>query len=291
MSKIGYLGPQGTFSSEAVSRAFPDGVHVPYTTIPSCMDAVSNGDVDYALVPLENTLEGSVNLTIDYLIHENTLPVVGEIIVPIQQHLLMHPDYADQWKNVTTVLSHSHALAQCHQFLRQELPNAGTETMTSTAAAAKYVAEQRESVNAAIANRAAADVFSLAVVQENIHDLANNHTRFLILHKEPIQLSLPTDRFKTTFHIILPNDRPGALHQVLSAFSWRQLNMSKIESRPMKTGLGRYFFLVDIDQKMDDVLLPGAKAELEALGCQVRTLGSYPSWEATTENAVAQSKT
>ncbi|TDQ37974.1 prephenate dehydratase [Aureibacillus halotolerans] len=281
MSKIGYLGPKGTFSSEAVSLAFTAGEPVPYSTIPACIEAVSSGEVDYGVVPLENTLEGSVNLTIDYLIHEKTLPIVGEVIVPIQQHLLVHADFATDWRStVTKVISHPHALAQCYQFLRNELPNAEMETMSSTAAAAQYIAEKKDPSLAAIAHHNAAKEFSLVLAKENIHDFANNHTRFLILHRQGKSIKMDTERFKTTFHIALPQDKPGSLHQVLSAFSWRQLNLSKIESRPMKTGLGRYFFIIDIDHPLDEVLLPGAQAELEALGCQVRILGSYPSFEA-----------
>jgi len=276
--KIGYLGPEGTFTHAAVEAVFPHIRNVPYHTIPQCMDAVRDGEVELAVVPLENALEGSVNLTIDYLIHECNLPIVGEIIAPIEQHLLVHPSQLEHWMHVERIYSHSHAIAQCHKFLHRHLKHATYEYVTSTSAAAKYVSEHPEGKMAAIGNRLAAKQYGLAIAKENIHDYDYNHTRFIVLHRERYLLPVTDkeDGFKTTLMVMLPKDQAGALHQVLSAFAWRKLNLTKIESRPAKTGLGNYFFIIDIDQKMDDVLIPGAIAELEALGCTVQILGSYP---------------
>lgn len=163
------------------------------------------------------------------------------------------------------------------------MKNVTRVNVTSTAAAAKYVSEHPEEKAAAIANELAAEEYGLAIVKRNIHDLDFNHTRFIILSKSSMDLSgysLPVKSFKTTLMVTLPpEDRSGALHQVLSAFAWRKLNLTKIESRPTKTGLGNYFFIIDVDMKMDDVLIPGAIAELEALGCSVNVLGSYPSFQ------------
>ena len=134
---------------------------------------------------------------------------------------------------------------------------------------------------AAVANELAAQEYNLKIVRKNIHDYSHNHTRFAVLHpNQDTYIKTKTNKItdRTTLMITLPSDRSGALHQVLSAFSWRKLNLSKIESRPMKTGLGNYFFIIDIDMKMDDVLIPGAMAELEALGCSVRTLGTYSAY-------------
>ncbi len=131
----------------------------------------------------------------------------------------------------------------------------------------------------AIANHLAAEAYELAIVKKDIHDFSNNHTRFVVLHKKDIPLTstrLEAKGNKTTLIITLPSDNPGTLHQVLAAFAWRKLNLSKIESRPMKTGLGNYYFLIDIEAKMDDILIPNAIAEMESLGCQVSVLGSYP---------------
>ncbi|MBM7648962.1 prephenate dehydratase [Bacillus ectoiniformans] len=280
MQRIAFLGPAATFTDLAVRRSFPKDERIPYLTIPACMDAVLEGEVDLAVVPLENALEGTVNLTIDYLFHEANLTIIGEMIAPIEQHLLIHKDHEQKWEQAEKVLSHPHAIAQCHKFLHKEFQGVPCEQMTSTAAAAKFVSEHPEKRYAAIANSLSAAQYDLAMVKANIHDYSFNHTRFIILARKDQEMPLPLKKQsdKTTVVVTLPSDRAGALHQVLSAFSWRDISLSKIESRPLKTGLGNYFFIIDIGQKMDDVLLPGAFAEMEALGCSVQVLGSYESY-------------
>ncbi|MCA1318770.1 prephenate dehydratase [Bacillus tianshenii] len=282
--RIGYLGPKATFTDMAVTSFFPQGEKKAYSTIPACMDAVLNGEVDYAVVPLENAIEGSVNVTLDYLIHDCPLPIVAELIVPISQHLLVHPDQLRNGDPIEVIYSHSHAIAQCHKFLHKKYPNAVYETTSSTASAAKLVSEHRLSKRSAcIANSLAAKEYKLSVLAEDIHDYENNHTKFIVLHRDEAMITdnhvlHHVDSEKTSLVVTLPSDQSGALHQVLSAFAWRKLNLSKIESRPMKTGLGNYFFIIDINQHMDEVLLPGAVGELEALGCSVKILGSYTSY-------------
>lgn len=277
--KIGFLGPQATFTDIAVRGLFPDGTRIPLQTIPDCFDVLNNGKIDLAVIPIENALEGSVNITLDYLIHEAKKPIIGEITAPIRQHLMVHPLHQDKWNEINAVYSHSHAIAQCHKFLHKELKGIPTVNTTSTAAAASYIKDHPELKIAAIANELAAEVYGLALAQTDIHDFDYNHTRFIVVSKEEQELNIDTPLFKgykTTIMITLPLDHAGALHQVLSAFAWRNLNLSKIESRPMKTGLGNYFFIIDVDMQKDDVLIPGVSAELEALGCKVNILGSYP---------------
>jgi len=280
---IAFLGPRATFTDLAVREIFPNENAVPYMTIPDCLEAVMNNEADACVVPLENTLEGTVNVTLDYLLHEMNLPIRGEITVPIKQHLLVHPDHADQWENVDAIYSHSHAIPQCHKFLRNSCRGIPCETVTSTAAAAQYVKEHPDQRIAAIANELAAKEYGLVIAKRDIHDFDFNHTRFIVLAKEELEfngIKLEVSGNKTTLRVTLPSDdRSGALHQVLSAFAWRRLNLSKIESRPTKTGLGNYFFIIDIEMSMDDVLIPGAIAELEALGCAVEVLGSYPYYK------------
>ncbi len=279
--KIVYLGPKATFNHYTVMKTFPDAVHEPKMTIPECMDAVMEGKADAALVPLENALEGSVTITLDYLVHEAQLPIHGEVNTPIQQHFLVHPDHLEGWRGVSCVYSHSHAIAQCHKFLHKELKGVPSENMTSTAAAAAYVKDHPEYKIAAIASEAAAEEYGLAVARENVHDYPYNTTRFIVVSKKEIVMDsceAKENGRKTTLMIELPDNHPGLLHQVLSAFAWRKLDLSKIESRPMKTGLGNYFFIVDIEMAMDEVMIPGAAKELEALGCRVSILGSYPSY-------------
>lgn len=277
--KVGYLGPKATFTNMAVNQQFPGVESIPFLTIPNCLDAVMEDKVDVALVPVENTLEGSVNITLDYLIHEVSLPIHGEVTVPIKQHLMVHPHRKEKWRDIDVMYSHSHAIAQCHKFIHTQFNGITCEYMTSTAAAAQFVKENPNINGAAIGNLLTAEEYGLEIVKHHIHDSNNNHTRFLILSKNPVHYPETTSTFsgyKTSLMVTLPSDRSGALHQVLSAFAWRKLNLVKIESRPTKTGLGNYFFLIDLDRKMDDVLIPGAIAELEAIGCEVKTLGSYP---------------
>ncbi len=280
-NRVGYLGPKGTFTEYATVKLMPEREHVPFPTIPECLDAVAEGRVDYAVVPLENAIEGSVNLTIDYLIHEQPLPIVGEVIVPITQHLMVHPQNREKWDEISDVYSHSHAIAQCHQFFHRNMPAVKLHYMNSTGRAAAFVQEHPNSPIAAVGNEFAAQEYGLEVVKRNIHDFNNNHTRFIVVARNDVEIAASGEvkpSYKTTLMITLGDDYSGALHQVLSAFSWRKLNLSKIESRPTKTGLGNYFFIIDVEMKLDGVLIPGVKAELEALGCKVTILGSYPSY-------------
>ncbi|MFD0047865.1 prephenate dehydratase [Actinomycetes bacterium NPDC127524] len=292
--KIAFLGPKATFTDIAVSSLFPEDTKMPMSTIPDCLDAVQDGTADLAVVPIENALEGSVNITIDYLVHEVNLPVKGEMIIPIEQHYMVHPDHDYVGFVPDAVYSHPHALAQCHKFLHQELKGVQQAATTSTAQAAQMVKENPEMKIAAIANEMAAQEYGLAIAGKNIHDYKHNHTKFVVVSKKDIDYKGRLAAFtgnKTTLIITLPEDHSGALHQVLSAFAWRKLNLSKIESRPMKTGLGNYFFIIDIEEKMDDVLIPGAMSELSALGCHVELLGSYPSFKAEAQAKLENVKT
>lgn len=279
--KIVYLGPNATFNHYTVVKTFPNDVIVPKMTIPECLDAVMDDEADAAVVPLENALEGSVTITLDYLVHEVKLPIQGEINTPIEQHFMVHPNFSEEWKLVNRVYSHSHAIAQCHKFLHKELRGVPCENVTSTAAAAALIKSNPDQRVAAIASELAAKEYGLHIVKHNIHDYDHNTTRFIVVSKKEVNFTnteAKENSMKTTLMIELPDDHAGALHQVLSAFSWRKLNLSKIESRPMKTGLGNYFFLVDIEMALDEVLIPGTIQELEALGCKVSILGSYRSF-------------
>lgn len=284
-NKIAFLGPEASFTYLATKGLFPEDDLRPFPSIPECIEAVSEGKVDLAVVPLENALEGSVPLTLDYLFHEAKLFVMGEVLSKIQQHLLVHKEQAANWEKVDGIYSHPHALAQCHKYLFYRFSNVPLHQMSSTAAAAKYVAENPDQCIAAIANTSAAKTYDLQIVQRDIHDFHFNHTRFFVLSKQNLRLEKTpsNDQPKTTLMITLPIDRSGALHQVLSVFAWRQLNLSKIESRPLKTGLGNYFFVIDILADERTPMMRGAMEELEALGCKVKSLGTYFTYE-TPEN-------
>lgn len=275
--KIGYLGPRGTFTKIAVDQAFNGEDKLAYETIPQCIDAVEQGEVDVGVVPIENAIEGTVHLSIDYLVHQVRLPIAAEIVVPIEQNLLVHKNFTGDLTDIQEIHSHRHAIAQCQQYIHKHVPNASTFFTNSTASAAEMVSENGRPI-AAIGNSLAAKEFDLHTIRENIHDYPNNDTRFIVLAKDEslVQLNQETNLEKTSLLITLPEDKAGVLHQVLSAFSWRKMNLSKIESRPMKTGLGNYFFIIDVDEPYDDALFPGVQGELEALGCKVTILGTYP---------------
>lgn len=280
ISRIGYLGPKGTFTKLAVDTAFNGEHKQSYTTIPECIDAVASDDVEIGVVPLENAIEGTVHLTIDYLVHQVRLPIIAEIIVPIQQHLLVASSFSGELTDIEGVHSHSHAIAQCHQYIHQYMPDASIHYESSTGKAAEIVSIAQKKI-AAIGNSLAAKEYGLKIYKENIHDYSNNHTRFAVLAKDKnrVEIKHIKETEKTSLLITLPSDQPGVLHQVLSAFAWRKMNLSKIESRPMKTGLGKYFFIIDVNEPYDDVLFPGVKGELEALGCQVTVLGTFPVYQ------------
>lgn len=277
MKRIAYLGPEASFTHIATEGLFPNRSLLPCVTIPDCIERVSSGEVEFAVVPLENALEGSVPLTIDYLFHDANLYIVGEILLKIQQHLMVNKEQVKNWHNIEGIYSHPHAIAQCHKYLFYRFSNVPLHHMTSTAAAAQYVSENPDKCIAAIGNLYSAHKYDLAIVEKNIHDFHFNHTRFVVLSKENIRLDVASSegKPKTTFMITLPSDVSGALHQALSVFAWRKLNLSKIESRPLKTGLGDYFFIFDVLEDEQDPMMKWAVEELQALGCTVKSLGTY----------------
>ncbi|EGL83905.1 prephenate dehydratase [Caldalkalibacillus thermarum TA2.A1] len=286
--KVAYLGPPGTFTEEALRgmcQAYPNlaqATFIPLPTIADCLLACGRKETDYAMVPMENSIEGSVNMTMDWLIHHVELLIQGEIALLISHHALVHPVRKDSpLSEVETVLSHPQAIAQCHQFIRRHCPGAKIKYTKSTAEAAEYVAGHPEEPLLAIGPGTAGQRYGLYDKAAHIEDYPNNYTRFVLVGHEPLSdKPVLTNgqqlEYKTTIQVTLKEDFPGALHQVLSAFAWRRLNLTRIESRPTKKKLGSYFFIIDIGLGMDEALIPGAIAEIEALGCHVRLLGSYP---------------
>ncbi|RKD23912.1 prephenate dehydratase [Ammoniphilus oxalaticus] len=275
--KVAFLGPIGTFSEEAARFFFEDrsASFIPFSSIPNVLESLARGDVEFAVVPIENSIEGTVNLAMDWLVHRIDVPIRGELAYPISQHLMGAQQI--ELEQIEKVLSHPQAIAQSRLFLQEHLPNVEIEYTKSTAEAVQLVSENPDKRWAAIGNRLSQQIYPVHFLRESIQEQSNNYTRFLLVSSEKLE-GKATDREKTTVLVTLPSDFPGALHQVLAAFAWRKINLSRIESRPTKTGLGNYHFIIDIEQKMDDILLPGAFAEMEALGCQVRNLGSYPCY-------------
>ena len=281
MTRIAYLGPEATVSQEATGHLFPTDRFelIPYKWISDVCKATAEGDTDISVIPIENTIDGSVNPHIDYWLHEVDLPIQAEWTYPSIQNLIGYrsADSAEGLSHIQNIVSIPVAIAQCQQFLKEYLPGVELTHVSSTAEGVRLVKERGDKAYAAIGTATAARKYGLELLASNITDHHNNLTRFIAVGTKAPELPR-TDIRKTTILVTLPEDYPGALHQVLSAFAWRRINLTKIESRPTKKKLGSYYFYIDIEGSLDSVLLPAAIQEIEAIGCQVRSLGSYPCY-------------
>jgi len=295
MIRIALL-PEGTVSHEAVLRLFGDEpvelLH--YKQISDVFLATEKGITDYSVIPMENTIEGSVSLHMDWLVHEVDVPMQVEWVYPSIQNLigqrgeLVNADGEMDYSKVSRVLSHPVAMAQCMKFLKAHMPHAELENVGSTAEAVELVKHNPGEGWAAIGTTIGARRHGLDVLASKVTDHDNNYTRFVLIGPKPLPVLEEGAQMKTSILVTLPEDFPGALHQVLSAFAWRKLNLSRIESRPTKKRLGSYYFYMDVLAALDTVLLPSAIEEIEALGCQVRVLGSYPSYSSKVLNSEVQ---
>ncbi len=269
--RIGYLGPPGTFSEEALGRCdLAAGAELSgFPTIADAIEAVGRREVEASLVPIENSLEGSVHVTLDMLVHRPGLRIRREVLLPIEQNLLARPGTG--LDGVKLVLSHPQPLGQCAAFLRAKLPGVPHELATSTAEAARLASERAGSC--AIGSRAAAARYGLEVLARGIEDAEGNTTRFVLVAREDER---PSGRDRTSIAFTLDRDRPGGLYEVLGEFARREINLSKIESRPSKVALGHYVFFIDFEGHRAEQ--PGA----EAIGGVLHRvhalylLGSYP---------------
>lgn len=273
--KIGYLGPKSSFTYAAAKTAFPEAELLPFNTIPACITAYFEQALDYVVVPIENSIEGSVHPAIDQLYHHVKLPVQGEVVMRIQQQLMVNPKNKTIWQEAHKVISHPQAIAQSQSYLNRYFPDAIIEAAPSTTNGAKRVAESTENI-AAIGSKQAAQEYGLMIVGENIQDAEYNQTRFWILGEKGLQLQLEQSDQKQSMALTLPSNQPGSLHGALSAFSWRKIDLTKIESRPLKTHLGEYFFLIDLKADQPQELVDNAIKEIELIGGIVKEFGRYP---------------
>ena len=271
--KIAFLGPQASFTQLACSQIFPENELIPQSSIIDCFTAVMNNEADKAVVPLENSIEGTVSMTLDYLYDFEGIFIETEVVMPIDHHLMVHPDN----ERFDTFISHPQALAQTFHFRQDHYKDKETRDFSSTAAAAKLVAENPQEKWAAVANSYAAKLYGLKILHSDIQDFEQNHTKFIVISKKNqlLNLDIPKTSEKTSLLITLPEDHAGGLHQVLSVFAWRQMNLSKIESRTLKTGLGNYFFFMNIANEWHPVRSKNALEELESIGAAVKFLGHY----------------
>jgi prephenate dehydratase len=269
--RVAYLGPPGTFSEEAVARCeLARGGGVPQPSFADAYAALRRGEVDGALLPIENSIEGSVGATLDLLVHEPGPLIRREVLVPVRQHLLAPRGI--RLEDLRRVLSHPQPFGQCSRFLREKLPGAALEPTHSTADAARQVAAGAPGA-AAIGSRAAADRYGLEILAESIQDVDENVTRFVLLAQAD---EAPSGADRTSIAFTLDRDRPGGLHEVLGEFARRGINLSKVESRPMKQALGHYVFFLDFEGHRLDPSGADALEGVRALVHRLYLLGSYP---------------
>jgi prephenate dehydratase len=274
--RIAYLGPRGTFSEDALWAAVGDERvdAVPAATVPEAIIAVREGGVDRALVPFENSIEGAVTATLDTLAFDaDGVTLVGEYDLPIRHCLIARQELP--LDRIEVVLSHPQASAQCARFVRENLPRAEVRGAPSTAEAVRTVAESDEPW-AALGAESAARLYGAAVLRQGVEDEADNITRFVWVAPEGTSASGAGPWRTSVVFSELGEDHPGALVDALQVFSNREINLTRIESRPLRRGLGRYQFFIDIEGAAGDRPLAEALEQLRSKAETVRVLGTWP---------------
>lgn len=274
MTTIAYLGPAGTYSEMAALQylqiCHPDleldpSRMCPYPTIPQTISAAEQGHVDIAIVPVENSIQGGVTMTLDSLWQSESLQIQKAIVLPIAHALISRATNLDQ---VQVIYSHPQALAQCQQWIEQNLPTAQLIATDSTADGVANVS--RDQSIAAIASQRAAEIYQEPILQYPINDQPDNCTRFLVLGRTASAIGT-----HSSLAFSLKRNLPGALVKPLLVFADRQINLSRIESRPTKRSLGEYIFFIDIETPVSDPNFAEALAELRAVTENLKILGSY----------------
>lgn len=267
---LGYLGPEGTFSHQA-AKNWSKGMEElkEYSSMRLLIQAVDNEELDKAIVPIENSIEGSVNAAIDTIVHETDLYITGEYILRICENILVKK--GTKKEDIKLITSHPQPIGQCSKILKDEFPEVKTEAAESTSSAAKRVSESDGSI-ACIGSKACADIYDLEILRENCADDKHNSTRFVVIEKQPNKTV--TDNDKTSIAFATEN-KPGALYNVLKMFAESNINLLKIESRPAKDELGRYIFIVDTEGNIDDAKLYFCLDKIKNSTEKYKFLGSY----------------
>jgi prephenate dehydratase len=274
--RIAYLGPRGTFSEDALHAAVGDEdvETVPAASVYDAILAVRQGEADRALVPFENSIEGAVTATLDALAFDSDgLTLIGEYDLPIRHCLIAKDDMP--LESIEVVLSHPQPSAQCARFIRENLPQAEVRAAPSTAEAVRTVAESDEPW-AALGAESAAELYGAAVLRHGVEDEPDNITRFVWVAPDGTVPSGPGPWRTSLVFSELGEDHPGALVDALQVFSGRDINLTRIESRPLRRGLGRYQFFIDIEGASGEEPLSGAVETLRSKAESVRVLGSWP---------------
>lgn len=274
MARVAFLGPAGTFTEEALLTQpdLAEEERVPERAVPDVITAVEKGDADFGVVPIENSIEGAVTVTLDTLAFDTDLLIQREVVLPVSLSLLAR-DGAKR-ADVKVVISHPQATAQCRMWMAKHMPEATVEAANSTAEAVERVAHSRRRDLAAIGTAHAARLYGLKTMAKEIEDHPENETRFVLIgHGVPAA----TGHDKTSIVCFQKQDRPGSLLAILQEFAARAINLTKLESRPTKQGLGDYCFFIDLEGHVADELVADCLRNLVAKQAEVKFLGSYPA--------------
>jgi len=265
---VAYLGPEGTFSQEAVSKHFGGlTAAVSCGSIDEVFRRVEAGSVGYGVVPVENSTEGAIGRTLDLLL-STSAKVCGEVVLPIRQFLMSR---SKRLSDVRRIYSHAQSLAQCQQWLARHLSGAERRPVVSNAEAARIVARERGA--AALGPKLAATIYKLNLLARNVEDEPRNSTRFLVL---AAQDAAPSGNDKTSL-ILSTRNAPGAIHDLLGSLAANKVSMTRLESRPSRTGLWEYVFYIDLEGHQQDANVARALTELEQKATFLKNLGSYPA--------------
>ncbi|MEI8240627.1 MAG: prephenate dehydratase, partial [Actinomycetota bacterium] len=282
--RVGYFGPRGTFTEQAVKTQadLADAEHVLYRTMPDVLDAVESGEVDVGFVAIENSIEGTVNLSQDELAFNHDLLIQRDVVLDIEHCLMAKAGTA--LDDVKVVLSIPVASAQCHAYLRNHVGQAELRAANSTAEAARMVAEELGAGAAAVAPAASAELYGLEILARDIADHPGNQTRFVLVARQGIPA--PTGHDRTALVVFQRADEPGSLISILQEFAARGINLSNLLSRPTKDGgLGDYCFVIYADSHIADELMADAMRALHSKQGRVKFLGSYPAADAHASTA------
>ncbi|SMC75357.1 prephenate dehydratase [Sporomusa malonica] len=268
---VGYLGPQGTYCEEIVLSLYgkEEACLKPFAGIDAAIRAVATGEVDEGIVPVENSLEGSVNITLDTIAHDVNLYITKEVVLPVRHNLLAKKGCQE----IAAIVSHPQALAQCRKTLGILYPEAKLKPVESTAEAARIVAAS-DGLYAAVGSLKAGEIYGLTVLAADIQDNNANSTRFIGLERK--QASSTTGKCKTTLVCQINGERPGSLYNILEEFAKREVNLTRIESRPARTGLGMYIFFFDIEGSTAESNIAAAISAVEEKCLWYKNFGSYP---------------
>jgi prephenate dehydratase len=285
LPRVGYLGPRGTFSEEALLASAREGAVEPISepTIYDAVAALRRDEVDLALVPIENSLEGSINVTLDLLAEQaGDISIVGEALLRVRHSLIAAGEIP--LEQIETVLTHPQVPGQCTRFLRGELAHARVLPASSTAEAVRIVADTKDPRQAALGTALAAEIYGARVIREGVEDDPGNETRFVWLARGDDRTATAPLRahagetWKTSIVFWgLGAERAGSLVRCLDEFARREINLTKIESRPRRDGLGSYMFFADLSGRVEEPRLAAALDGVRGLGGEVRVLGTYPA--------------